>query len=396
MCVEGGIPAPENNGMNSYSDVPQKPDQTPQASVENPAAAHPRANHYSRYFLIGLIVALSVLVFPMVKMFIVPLVLAATFVTICYPMYRFFQKALKNNKTLSALVCCAVIVFCALIPAYAAGYLITNEAIDLYSTAESKAVELFQKGEEGALGKIASSRYMRWIRIARIDWRSSVQEGIQNAAKVASTIVNKTSASVLALVVNFLLTLFTMFYLFIDGEAFLKRINHLLPLRQEYKDLMFNRFLQTSRATVKATLILGLIQGTLGGLTLLAFGIKSWLFWGFIMIVLSVIPMLGSGTILIPTGIILILLGNLWQGIGIIFISVAIISNIDNFFRPRIVGKQARVHDLIIFFSTIGGLAAFGLMGFIIGPVIASLFVTLIDIYGTEFREYLDTGHEGG
>jgi predicted PurR-regulated permease PerM len=246
------------------------------------------------------------------------------------------------------------------------------------------------KGAEGKLGKLASSKYLSWINKYNIDWRSSLQEGVQGAAKAATAVVNKTSASVLGLIVSLLVSLFCMFYLFIDGEAFVHRLNHLIPLRQEYKDLLFARFLQTSRATVKATLLIGLIQGTLGALTLLIFGIKSWFLWGVIMIILSVIPMLGAGTVLIPAGIIQMILGNVWQGIALIFISVAVITNIDSVMRPRIVGRQAKMHDLVIFFSTIGGIVVFGLLGFIIGPVIAALFMTFIDIYSTEFRDYLE------
>ncbi len=362
----------------------------PEDSGNHPADPRRLGIHKNRYFLIGLILALSILFVPMIKLFIVPLLLAGTFVTIFYPLYRLFIRVLRNNKTMSALACCIAIIACTLIPAYAAGYMITRQAIDLYSTAETKVVDIMKKGGEGRLGKIASSKYLRWMRHYNIDWSSSLQEGVKGAAKAASVIVNKTSASVLGFIVNLLITLFTMFYLFIDGEAFVRRINHLIPLRQEYKDLIYARFLQTSRATIKATLLMGLIQGALGALTLLVFGIKSWLLWGCIIIVLSVIPMLGAGTVLIPAGIIQIILGNLWHGIGLVFISVAVISTIDNFLRPRIVGKQARIHDLVIFFATIGGIAVFGIMGFIIGPVVAALFVTLIDIYGTEFREYLD------
>ena len=108
------------------------------------------------------------------------------------------------------------------------------------------------------------------------------------------------------------------------------------------------------------------------------------------MVLLSMIPMVGSGFVLIPAAIIQIVSGNVWQGICIMAISWGLIANVDNVLRPYIVGYQAKMHLLVIFFSTIGGLAVFGIMGVIVGPVIASMFVTLIDIYGDEFREYLE------
>jgi predicted PurR-regulated permease PerM len=141
-------------------------------------------------------------------------------------------------------------------------------------------------------------------------------------------------------------------------------------------------------------LIIGIVQGSLGALALLIFGIKSWILWGFIMIVLSIIPVVGPWIVLIPAGLIQIFLGNIWQGIGIIIFSVIVVSNIDNFLRPRLVGQGAKLHDLVVFFSSLGGIAVFGVMGFIVGPVIASLFVSVLDIYSAEFKDQLKVMNE--
>jgi predicted PurR-regulated permease PerM len=180
--------------------------------------------------------------------------------------------------------------------------------------------------------------------------------------------------------------LFTMFYFFIDGERILNRLRYLSPVRDEYQNIILNRFLLISRATIVGTILIGIIQGSFGAITLLVFGIKSWLLWGFIMVVLAIIPMAGTWIVLIPAGIIQIITGNLWRGIGIILTSIIIVSNIDNLIRPRIVGYGAKMHDLLIFFSTLGGLSLFGVTGFIVGPIIASFFITMVDIYELEFH----------
>jgi predicted PurR-regulated permease PerM len=98
--------------------------------------------------------------------------------------------------------------------------------------------------------------------------------------------------------------------------------------------------------------------------------------------------------VLLPAGIIQLFLGNIWQGIGIMLFSVIVVSNIDNILRPRFVGQGAKLHDLIVFFSSLGGIAVFGVMGFIVGPVIASLFVSVLDIYSTEFKDQLKAMNE--
>jgi len=219
---------------------------------------------------------------------------------------------------------------------------------------------------------------------------------MKSLLSLSSTVINKTSAGFFGLFTNVLVMFFTMFYFFMDGEALVKRIKYLSPIRDDYEEMIFSRFLLISRATVMGTIIIGITQGTLGAVALLIFGIKSWLLWGCVMVFLSIIPMVGAWLILIPAGLIQIFSGHIWQGIGILVVSTAVISNIDNLIRPRLVGKEAKLHDLIIFFSSLGGIAAFGIMGFIVGPVIAALFIAVVDIYSTEFDQQLKEANNNG
>jgi len=112
--------------------------------------------------------------------------------------------------------------------------------------------------------------------------------------------------------------------------------------------------------------------------------------WAVVMIVLSIIPFFGPWIIMIPAAIVQIIWGNIWQGIGIAAITFVIISNVDNLLRPRLVGKFSGMHDLLIFFSTLGGISVFGVVGFIVGPVVAALFLAILEIYSSEFRSQLD------
>ena len=175
-----------------------------------------------------------------------------------------------------------------------------------------------------------------------------------------------------------------MFYFFRDGDKLVNYAKSLSPLGEEYDNKLFDNFTRISRATVKGTLIIGLAQGSLGAITLWIFGVNTWLLWGFIMVIFSIIPVVGAWSVLVPVGIIQIISGNTWSGIFILIISTIIISNIDNLIRPYLVGKDAKMHDLLIFFSTLGGIGLFGIMGFIIGPIIASLFLSLLQIYKQE------------
>jgi len=131
-------------------------------------------------------------------------------------------------------------------------------------------------------------------------------------------------------------------------------------------------------------------QGAAGGLTLYISGVGSWLLWAFIMVILSIIPLVGTWLVLIPAAIIQVIVGNFWAGLGIFLSSTLIVSNLDHLIRPRVVGHGARIHDLLIFFATIGGLSYFGVMGFIIGPAIASILISMLDIYDKEYRRQIE------
>jgi len=237
--------------------------------------------------------------------------------------------------------------------------------------------------------KIQSLPLVKHIDISTINLTNFIREALKALITFGTGAINKTSAGVFGFFVDILIMFFTMFYFFIDGNALIKRIKYLSPIRDDYEDLIFSRFLLISRATVLGTILIGIIQGSLGAISLLIFGIKSWLLWGFVMIILSIMPVVGSWIVLVPAGIIQLITGNIWQGIGLLLMSTAVISNIDNFIRPRLVGKGAKLHDLIIFFSSLGGITVFGIMGFIIGPVIAALFISVLDIYSTEFESQL-------
>ncbi|NIR53056.1 AI-2E family transporter, partial [candidate division KSB1 bacterium] len=203
-------------------------------------------------------------------------------------------------------------------------------------------------------------------------------------------VINKTSRGTFQVVTDLFITLFTMFYFFRDGDRLIQRIKYLSPLNDAHEEELMHRFVSVSRATIKGTLLIGLVQGVLGGLTLWFFGVGSAILWGVVMVFLSVIPLVGSWLVLYPAAIIQLILGNIWQGIGIFLVTVVVIANIDNLLRPRLVGRDAGMHDLMIFFSTLGGISLFGIMGFIIGPVIAVFFLTILDIYSIEFKPDLD------
>ncbi|MFQ5864204.1 MAG: AI-2E family transporter [bacterium] len=349
-----------------------------------------KVEQFSRYFLLIALLIIMVVFYNMIKIFLVPIVLAAVFSALFYPFYRWLLKLFRNNKSISAIVCCLVLLMGLLVPAYIVADLVSREAIALYQTAEAQIREIVEKGDAGLLGKIKNYEWVERLSLNKINWQSSAQQAAETAGTILAAVINKTSKGTFQFLTNLFITLFTMFYFFRDGERLIERIKYLSPLDDLYEEALIYRFVSVSRATIRGTLLIGLIQGGLGGFILWAFGIGSPILWGVVMVILSIIPMVGAWLILYPAAIIQIIIGNVWQGIAIFLITTVVIGNVDNLLRPRLVGRSASMHDLIVFFSTIGGIYMFGVMGFIIGPVIAVLFLTILDIYSVEFKQELD------
>ena len=176
-------------------------------------------------------------------------------------------------------------------------------------------------------------------------------------------------------------------------------LRFLIPLDREYKNAIATRFSRWPGPRSRGRWLIALVQGTLSGLTLWIFGVGSPFLWGVVATFLSVMPLVGAWLVLYPAAFIQIATGHVWQGIGILIVTVLVIVNVDNLLRPRLVGQETGMHDLMVFFSTLGGIGMFGPMGFIIGPMVAALFLSLLDIYSAEFKEDLDgtwpTGRKG-
>ena len=353
-----------------------------------------RAAQFSRVYLLLLLLLTSILFFNLIKFFLVTILLAAVFTALFYPLYEKFLKIFRNNRSASAILCCLALLLGLMIPVYIIADLVSGEAIDLYKTAEPKISEIINKGDEGFLGTIKNYPIVKQFNLDTIDWQSSLQDIAKNMANIIGKVINKTFKGTFQVLTDLFITLFIMFYFFRDGDKLINRIKYLSPLDDRHEEVLMQRFISVSRATIKGTLLIGLAQGILGGLTLWIFGVASPILWGAVMVILSIIPLVGGWLVLYPAAIIQLILGNTWEGIAIMIVAAVVISNVDTLLRPRLVGRDAGMHDLLIFFSTIGGISLFGIMGFIIGPVIAVFFLTILDIYSIEFGATLDIAQD--
>ena len=190
-------------------------------------------------------------------------------------------------------------------------------------------------------------------------------------------------------VINTFIFLYCMFFFLIDGEKVIEKILYYLPLEDQDERRMLEKFTSVTRATIKGTLVIGVLQGSLAGLAFYVVGIGSAVFWGAIMAVLSIIPSVGSAIVWAPAAIILAATGHVAKGIGLAAFCGIVVGSLDNVLRPILVGKDTQMHELLIFLGTLGGIIMFGVVGMIIGPILAALFVTVWEIYGIAFKGVL-------
>jgi predicted PurR-regulated permease PerM len=216
---------------------------------------------------------------------------------------------------------------------------------------------------------------------------------VGTAAKTAGTFLvgfaSRMTATTAAFLLNLFVMLYAMFFFFRDGDKILERIFFYTPLNDQDERRMLTQLSSITRATVKGTLVIGVIQGALAGIAFWAAGIQGAALWGTIMTILSIIPGIGSALVWVPAVIILFVTGQYVTAILLATWCAAVVGTIDNFLRPVLVGRDAKMPDLLILIGTLGGLFLFGPIGFIVGPIVCGLFLTVWDIYGATFREVL-------
>ena len=182
----------------------------------------------------------------------------------------------------------------------------------------------------------------------------------------------------------FFLMVYVLYFFLRDGEVLLDTLVHALPLGDDRERELFAKFAEVSRATVKGTLVIGLVQGTLGGMIFGLLGIQGAVFWGSVMVIMSLLPVVGASLVWLPAALIMAANGDYTKAGILIVFGVVVIGLVDNLLRPILVGRDTRMPDYLVLLSTLGGLTVFGASGFVIGPVIAALFLTVWVMFAKE------------
>ncbi len=344
------------------------------------------------FFLILLIGAVF---FTVVRVFIIPVIASLVITSLFYPLYRYLEKLFPKRKGIASVTFCFLLLLVIFVPLVFLGRELIEQGADLYNRLESSLSPSRSEESDGAWKNFKTSMVITWLEQHGFDWKSWLESLASTFGDVVSRIVNKTSSGIFQILSGLFIFIFSMFYFLRDTEKLKAGMKRLSPLPAKQEKIITRRFKLIARAVILGTIVIGLIQGSLGSAAFFILGIPGWAFWGACMTVLAIIPFVGIYIIMLPAALFQFLSGNVLFGVILIVVGTAVNWLVDYLIRPWFVGKQSRVHDLLIFFSTIGGIVAYGPIGFIVGPVILTLFISLLEIYRQYIRPELKKDREG-
>lgn len=338
--------------------------------------------------LLALVLLISALFLDMIRQFLMPMFMAGIFSAIVSPAHRWLTKKIGGRENLASILVVFGIVVLVLAPLSILIGVVVGQAISV-SQSVTPWVQSFINEPTAITAYMEKLPYYHEL----LPYRAVIIEKAGLVVGNISTFLINSLSEVTKLTVNAVFSsivmLYVMYYFLTMGEVLLVKILYFLPLHDRDERRLLRRFTSVTKATLKGTLIIGAIQGFICGLAFAFAGIQGPVFWGTVMAVMSIIPAFGVAIVWVPALIILALKG---QFVGVAILAVlcgAVAGNLDNVLRPRLVGKDTEMHDLFVLFGTLGGISMFGILGIILGPIVAALFITIWEIYGKAFEAYL-------
>ncbi len=347
------------------------------------------------FFFLALFCISIFLVGKVTAPFFASIILGIVITGIFRPVYR--RMSLKMPPKVASVLSCTLIFFVVFIPVVFFVGVLSKEALGLYNMARDavfsdQLINLLENTK-------ALDRLNEMLARAGIETTISWNELIAPISEVGKTVgfslfqqARFITSNLLNLIFYFCLMLIVVFYMFLDGDRFLAYLFDLSPLQDEHDRELFDKFNGMAGAVLIGNGLGGLIQGVAGGMLFWFLGLNSPFLWGVIMGFLAFLPIVGIGVVLLPTAVFFLLKSNLAIGIAILIFYAILSWGVEYIFKPKVVGDRVAMHPLVVFFAIIGGLKVYGILGIIYGPLIATLFLTLADIYFSSFQSMVEPG----
>ena len=345
-----------------------------------------RNRRMRRIFVVMLAGAFIAVFLLMIAPYFEALVLAAVFAGLLYPLHRRIARRI-GREAIAAITTTALALLVVVLPLTGLISVLAKEAVHV---SEVVAPLVDGKNEIRDFSRVVP----RWV-----PYRGQILERANDVIQQTGTFVvdrlTKATQSTVIFLLDVFVMLYAMFYFLMDGRRLVALLNDYTPLGDEDKHEILTRGVAVTRATLKSLLVIGALQGALGGAAFAAVGIDSPVFWALVMAVASVLPLVGTALVWVPATIALFLRGDTAHAFALLaWCVVVVVGVLDYVLRPRLIGSDARMPDLVVLLSTLGGVAMFGVAGLIIGPVIAGLFLTSLGILTATFDHDLRSAAE--
>jgi predicted PurR-regulated permease PerM len=309
--------------------------------------------------------------------FLTTILMAFIFWQLFAPFYEFIDRKIKFPK-LSSILTSVFIIIAIILPLFGVGSFAAEEAVNLY---KNIGIKINQTGNiQGYLLSLGANLGISPEKILNSLANINVSEVVKKVASVSATVLQGAYQEISGFIFMLFVFCFVIYYLFLDGEKFIRYVFQLSPLPRSEENVIWKKFLSMSQATLKGTLLIGLIQGMIGGFAFWLLGISSPVLWGLIMAIFSALPLVGPVAIWLPAAIYLTVVGSWMKALILFLIGSLVIGSVDNFLRPKLIGNDTAIHPVLILISTFGGIYVFGALGFIVGPILITIFVALVDI----------------
>lgn len=342
------------------------------------------------WFFIALFLLSILLLGWLLKPFVSVIVLGAFVTGICSPLYNLLKQ--RIGPTAASIVTCVVIFLVLFVPITLFVGILSKEAYDLYLMGKNAMIS------DRIKDLLTGSTILEKANLLLSNFNIQISgETLHSIASETGRIVglflykqaSAIASNILNFLVNFFFILLVIYFLLVDGHKLLAFIVKLSPLPNEQDEKLIQKFRDIVGAILIGNGLCGLIQGFLGGVVFAVFGLESPFLWGVIMALLAFLPIVGIGAVFIPTSLYLFLTGRVSAGIFFIVFYVILSGGIEYLLKPKLVGDRVRMHTLLVFFSIIGGLNLFGILGIIYGPLIVTAFLTLTDIYQASYQQHI-------
>jgi len=325
----------------------------------------------------------------LIRNFLIAVLMAVVFSALLHPVYRRVRALTRARPAVISGLVMLLVLIAVGIPLLALTTLVAAEAL-----AMSKAISPWLQSQIRADGALAF-QLPAWIPFSADLDRYKTQiiaklgEAAGGAGKFIFESIREVTRGTFGVVLNVFVFLYAMFFFLMRGPELLDSALRYLPLDEEDRDALIERGLTVTKATLKSILIIGVLQGGLVALAFWVLGIEGAAFWGAMVLILSAIPGLGSAIVWVPAAVYLFMVNQVWSGVALVLWGALVVGLVDNILRPRLVGEEAQIPDLLILLSILGGIAGFGVMGIVIGPILAAVFLTVLGIYRTVFSVFL-------